>query len=488
MRPRSPVAAAGGTSTDRHELLRCDASRATFRRYVPASTVAEAVGGSPVTALLLASVAVLVALNGFFVGAEFALVRARRSRVESLQRAGTRGAGLALKQIDRIDQYLAACQLGITMASLGIGFLGEPAIARLLEGPLGSVFGHAVAVAVSIAIAYLIVTAAHITVGEQVPKIYAITHPEASARWVAAPLEWFFVASKPLTWFLNSVSNGMLRVIGTDPRADMHEDASEEELRLLISESAVGGVLQRSEAEMLSGVFQLHEQQARRVMTPFHAVVKVPRDADARTALERCIESGHTRLVVVDPDRPEHVAGIVHTNSLVHLLLTAGEHAPIDSAMKPIPIVPETKPIDDLLADLQRERLTLALVADEYGTPVGIVTMEDILEEIVGEIVDETDPALAPVRRLSNGDWYIRADTSLDDLVHEGIDLPVSPNYDSVGGLILETLRRLPVTGDIVLVNGYSLRVESVRGTRIEAVRLRDHDGRGGGAAGQPAA
>jgi CBS domain containing-hemolysin-like protein len=439
-----------------------------------------------VTVFLLASVAVLVVVNGFFVGAEFALVRARRSRVEGLERTGARGAGLALKQIDRIDQYLAACQLGITMASLGIGFLGEPAIADLLEGPLGNVVSHGVAVAISIAIAYLIVTVAHITVGEQVPKIYAITHAEASVRWAAVPLQWFFIASKPLTWILNSVSNAMLRLIGTDSRAEMHEGASEEELRLLISESAVGGVLERSEAEMLSGVFHLHEQAARRVMTPFHAVVKVHREADVKTALERCIESGHTRLVVADSNRSDEAPGVVHTNSLVRLLLSAGEHASIESVITPIPIVPETKPIDGLLAEFQRERQALALVADEYGTPVGIVGVEDIIEEIVGEIRDETDPTMTAVRRLATGDWYAPGDTSLDDLADEGIDLPDSLSYNSVGGLILEELGRLPTTGDIVHVNGYSLRVESMRGARIEAVRLRDDEGRDGAGTRQP--
>jgi CBS domain containing-hemolysin-like protein len=428
-----------------------------------------------VTAFLLAAVAVLVAVNGFFVGAEFALVRARRSRLEDLESEGARGARLALWQIERIDSYLAACQLGITMASLGIGFLGEPAIARLLEPTLGEFFSHTVAVAIAIAISYMIVTFAHITVGEQVPKIWSIVHAETAARWASGPLHAFYIVSHPLTWILNSVSNGILRLIGTNSRADFSESGGED-VRRLIAESAVGGSIDPREAEMLSGVFELHETQARQVMTPFHAVVKAEDTATVYSALERCLESGHTRIVVVDADRPDHIVGVAHTSSLAKLVLGDRAELTVGKAAKPALIVPEKKPLDDLLADLRRDRMTLAVVADEYGTPAGIVTVEDIVEEIVGEIVDETDPVASPVRRLANGDWYARGDISLEDLADYGIQLPPSPDYTSVGGLVVDELGRLATIGDIARRDGYSIRVESVRGTRIAAVRIRDHD------------
>jgi CBS domain containing-hemolysin-like protein len=430
-----------------------------------------------VNAFLLGAVAVLVAANGFFVGAEFALVRARRPRLESLEREGARGAGLALRQIDRIDSYLAACQLGITMASLGIGFLGEPAIARLLEPTLGEFFSHTVAIAIAIAISYIIVTFAHITVGEQVPKIWSIVHAEKAARWASGPLQLFYVVSHPLTWILNAVSNGMLRLIGTDARADFSESSvGGDDVRRLIAESAIGGYIDPREAEMLSGVFELHETQARLVMTPFHAVVKAEGTATTRMALERCLESGHTRIVIVDSDRPDHIIGVAHTNSLAKLVLGDQAELSVAEAAKPALIVPETKPLDDLLADLQRDRMTLAVVADEYGTPAGIVTVEDIVEEIVGEIADETDPVASPVRQLADGDWFARGDVSLEDLTDYGIQLPTSPDYTSVGGLVVDELGRLATIGDIAQRDGYSIRVESVRGTRIAAVRIRDHN------------
>jgi CBS domain containing-hemolysin-like protein len=430
--------------------------------------------------LLLLGVAVLVAANGFFVAAEFALVRARQSRVEQMREEGKSGAALALRQIDHIDEYLSACQLGITMASLGIGFLGEPAIASLLEDPLGSVVGHGVAVAIAIAFALLVTTALHITFGEQVPKIYSIVHPERTVRRTARILQLFRVTFNPLIWLLNSASNGILRVIGVDPRAEFEEASSADDLKLLIARSAHGGKLDPGEAGMLSGVFHLHEQQARQVMTPIPAVVTVDVAEPVETALRRCVDSGHTRVVVTEHENTDRIRGIVHANSLVRLLMTDGPGASIEQSVKDALIVPETKPLDDLLADLQRERASMAVVVDEYGRTAGIVTVEDIIEEVVGEIADETDPAVAGIRRLANGDWWVRGHVPITDLADYGLNLPVdSEAYNSVGGFVFGELGRLPKRGDMVQANGYSLRVESVRENRVEAVRIRDHHARG---------
>ncbi|MGH2741051.1 MAG: hemolysin family protein [Thermoleophilaceae bacterium] len=427
--------------------------------------------------LLLFGVAVLVAANGFFVAAEFALVRARESRMEGLRDDGARGAALALKQIDRIDEYLSACQLGITMASLGIGFMGEPAIASLLEEPLGGVVSHGVAVAVAITLAYVITTALHITVGEQVPKIYSIVHPEGTARRTARGLQLFRSIFNPFIWALNSASNAMLRVLGVDARAEFDEASSSEDLKLIIARSSRGGKLDPGEAGMLSGVFHLHEQQARQVMTPIPAVVTVDVAETAEPALRRCVDSGHTRLVVTEHENTDRIRGIVHANSLARRLMADGPDASIEDSVKDALIVPETKPLDDLLADLQRERASMAVVVDEYGRTAGIVTIEDIIEEVVGEIADETDPAVAGIRRLANGDWWVRGHVPITDLTDYGLELPVdSEAYNSVGGFVFGELGRLPKRGDMVRVNGYSLRVESVRENRVDAVRIRDHE------------
>jgi CBS domain containing-hemolysin-like protein len=427
------------------------------------------------TVLLLLAVVVLVLLNGFFVAAEFALVRVRRARVEEDAEEGKRGASLVLRQLDELSRYLAACQLGITFTSLGIGFLGEPAVADLFENLLGEELPHGVTLAISFGLAYLITTSLHITIGEQVPKIYAINRAERTARWIARPLHVFTQIFNPFIHLLNAASNWVLRLVGIRATNEYEEGGSPQELKVLIAQSLTGGQLDPGEASMLTGVFHLHEQQARQVMTPAPAVVTVDLSENVETALRRCVSSGHTRLVVTEDENHDRVKGIVHANSLAQLLLTEGPESRIDDLVREAPIVPETKPLDDLLADLQRQRSSLAVVIDEYGRTAGIVTVEDIIEEVVGEIDDETDPLGGAVRRLANGDWFVRGHVAITDLVDYGLELPVdSDAYNSVGGFVFGELGRLPKRGDTITHNGYSIRVESVRENRIEAVRIRE--------------
>jgi CBS domain containing-hemolysin-like protein len=423
------------------------------------------------TAVLLILLFVLVALNGVFVSAEFALVRSRRSRIEQLAAEGARGATGVLEQLDRIDEYLSACQLGITMASIGIGFLGEPAVAELIEPAFGGL-SHGVAVAISVGIAYTLVTTLHVTVGEQAPKLFAISRPEESARFLAAPLRWFRRASAPFTVALTWLSNSLARLVGVRP-GDLSEQPTTEDLKVLISQSAVGGRLDPGEAVMLRGVFHLHEQEAREVMTPIPAVVTVDYSSNVSDALGMCTSSGHNRLVVVEDGNADRVRGIVHALRLVRLLMSDGPEAPIEGAVRDALIVPETKPLDDLLTELQRQRSSMGVVVDEYGRTVGIVTVEDILEEVVGEIEDETDPLAGSLRQLANGDWYVRGHVSLGDLSDRGIELPVDTDaYNSVGGYVFGELGRLPKRGDLITADGFEIRVESVRENRIEAVRI----------------
>ncbi len=426
-------------------------------------------------ALLLSAVVVLIIANGFFVAAEFALVRARRAKLEELADGGDKRAKRVVHQLDNLSEYLSACQFGITLASLAIGFLGEPAIAKLVEPVLEGPAGHAVAVPISIAIAYVLVTAGHITVGEQVPKIYAIVNPERVAKGAARPLDLFNKIMRPFIHLLNKTSNAMLRPLGIKAEAGWEEGSSPEEVRAIIAQAHAGGQLDPGEAGMLTGVFHLHDQQARQVMTPIPAVVTVDASEDVGTAMRRCISTGHTRLPVTEDHNADRVKGVVHSNSLARVLMADGLEASIAPAVRPVPIVPETKPLDDLLADLQRERSTMAVVVDEYGRVAGIVTVEDIVEEVVGEIDDETDPAGGEVRRLANGDWFVRGHVAITDLADYGLDLPVdSDAYNSIGGFVFAELGRLPRRGDAVDANGYTIRVESVRENRIEAVRIRE--------------
>ena len=421
------------------------------------------------TALFLVLLVLLVILNGLFVAAEFALVRSRAGRIEALAKEGEAGAEEVLEQLDKIDETLSSCQFGITLASLGIGFLGEPAIADLIEPLLGDSAGaHGVAIAISFSIA----TALHITIGEQVPKMLAITKAEPTARVLSRPLNVFRALSTPFTYLLNNASNAIVRLFGVDPR-DLNEKHTGADLREIIQTSARGGTLDPGEAGMLGGVFHLHEQEAREVMTPIPAVVTVNADVPVEEALRRCVSSGHTRLVAIENDNPDRVRGVVHNNSLIRLYMNAGPDSTLEPAIRDVPVFPETKPLDDLLAELQRQRSSLGIVSDEYGRTVGIVTVEDILEEVVGEIEDETDARATALRRLTDGDWYVRGHVPLGDLEDAGIELPVATDaFNSIGGYVFSELGRLPKRGDKVLADGYELRVESVRENRIVAVRI----------------
>jgi CBS domain containing-hemolysin-like protein len=427
------------------------------------------------TALALVITGLLIALNAFFVAAEYALVRSRRSRLEALKDEGARGAELALQEVDDIGDYISAVQVGITMTSIGIGALGEPVLADLLEGLFGKPLSHGVSIVISVTVAYLLITSAHIVAGELVPKLYVIDKAEGVARRLARPLRFFRILFHPFIVVLTAISYRILRWLGVDPEKVAEEGGTPEELKALIAESYTGGKLDPGEAGMLTGVFHLHEQEARQVMTPIPAVVTVDISEDVETALRRCISSGHTRLLVTEDENQDRVRGTVHVSSLARQLMAEGPHAAIDGLVKDAVIVPETKPLDDLLADLQRARSSMAVVIDEYGRVAGIVAVEDIVEEVVGEIDDETDPAGGEIRRLANGDWFVRGHVAVTDLLDYGLELPVDTDaYNSVGGFVFAELGRLPKRGDTVTADGYSIRVESVRENRIEAVRIRD--------------
>jgi CBS domain containing-hemolysin-like protein len=427
-----------------------------------------------VNGLKLIFAALLVAINAFFVIAEYALVRSRRARLELLREEGARGADVALEQLNNVNEYISAVQIGVTVTSIGIGALGEPALAALLKSALGPTFSHGVAVALCAAVAFVVIACTQLVAGEMVPKFYAIDRAEAVARRVAGPLRAFSVLFRPVILALTAVSDRILRRLGVEASAE-RAGGSSDELKRLIAESYAGGHIDPGEAGMLTGVFHLHEQEARQVMTPIPAVVTVDAAQDVESALKLCVSSGHTRLLVTEDDDRDRVKGLVHVSTLVRSLLQDGPHAPIASIVSDALIVPETKPLDDLLADLQRQRTSMAVVVDEYGRVVGVVTVEDIIEEVVGEIADETDPAAGEIRRLANGDWFVRGHVAVTDLADYGLDLPVDTDaYNSVGGFVFAELGRLPHRGDTITADGFSIRVESVRDNRIEAVRIRE--------------
>jgi CBS domain containing-hemolysin-like protein len=427
-----------------------------------------------VNGLKLVVTALLIALNAFFVIAEYALVRSRRARLEVLRDDGARGAELALDQLGKVNQYISAVQIGVTVCSIGVGALGAPALASVLEEVFPASVSHGIALTISVVVAFVIITSVQLVAGEMVPKFYAIDRAESVARRVARPLQGFSVLFHPFVVALTAVAGRILRLFGIDMR-QQSEVGSSEELKRLIAESHAEGQIDPGEAGMLRGVFHLHEQEARQVMTPIPAVVTIDLSQDVETALRASISSGHTRLVVTEDEDRDRVRGIVHVSELARLYMQKGSQASLEAIVHEALIVPETKPLDDLLADLQRERASMAVVVDEYGRVVGVVSVEDIVEEIVGEITDETDPSTGEIRRLANGDWFVRGHVAIADLADYGLELPVdSDAYNSVGGFVFAEVGRLPRRGDTVNAGGFSIRVESVRENRVEAVRIRE--------------
>lgn len=423
--------------------------------------------------LKLILTAVLIAVNAFFVIAEYALVRSRRTRLEVMRDEGMRGAGLALEQLQHMNEYISAVQIGVTMTSIGIGALGEPALAAVFKNAFGDAISHGLAVVIAVVLSYSLITTAQLIAGEMVPKFYAIDRAELVARRVARPLQAFSALFRPFILGLTAVARRILGLMGVTMSLE-RRGGSPDELKRFIAESYAGGHIDPGEAGMLTGVFHLHEQEARQVMTPIPEVVTVDMSQDVETALQRCIASGHTRLVVTEDENRDRVRGLVHASALADRLMHDGPHALVEPIVHDAPIVPETKPLDDLLADLQRQRTSMAVVVDEYGRVAGLVTVEDIVEEVVGEIEDETDPTAGKVRRLPNGDWFVRGHVAITDLADYGLELPADTDaYNSVGGLVFAELGRMPRRGDTVQTGGYSLRVESVRDNRIDSVRIR---------------
>jgi CBS domain containing-hemolysin-like protein len=427
-----------------------------------------------VNGLKLIIAALLVAINAFFVIAEYALVRSRRARLEVMRDEGAKGAALALRQMANVNEYISAVQIGVTVTSIAIGALAQPALEAALREALGNTLGRDVSIAITAVVAFVMIASVQLVAGEMVPKFYAIDRAEAVARRVARPLQVFRVVFHPFIVALTAVADRILRLLGVDMTQERQAGTSDE-LKRLIAESHAGGQIDQGEAGMLTGVFHLHEQEARQVMTPIPAVVTIDISQDVETALRLGVSSGHTRLVVTEEEDRDRVRGLVHVSTLAGQLIEEGPHAPIEPIVHDALIVPETKPLDDLLADLQRERTSMAIVVDEYGRVAGIVTVEDIIEEVVGEIADETDPAAGEIRRLANGDWFVRGHVAVADLADYGLQLPVdSDAYNSVGGFVFAQLGRLARRGDTVSADGYSIRVESVRDNRIEAVRIRE--------------
>jgi magnesium and cobalt exporter, CNNM family len=423
-------------------------------------------------AVQLVAALLLVLLNGFFVAAEFSLARARTTRLEQLAEQGRGSAVLAREQVQHIDRYLAACQLGITFASLGLGWLGEPVFAALLEPVFTSIgLGSATSTLTAVIIAFIIITVLHVVFGELAPKSIAIQRAETTVLATAWPLELFRKVFAPFIHLLNGAGNAVVRALGVEPATESELASTPEDLQILIAQSEEGGALEPEEADMLEGVFGLGETLTRDIMTPRPEVTSLAADSPVRAALVEALATRHSRFPVLNGDG---VLGVVHLSELARGLLEEGEGAPVSQVVGPALFVPETQPVDELLRQLQARRASMGVVLDEYGDFSGVVTVEDVIEEIVGEIDDERDRAPA-VDAQPDGRLVVRGHVSLEDLRDHGVEL-VDETVTSVGGLVFTRLGRLPRTGDAIEVDGWRLTVEATRGTRVVLVAVEPAD------------
>jgi CBS domain containing-hemolysin-like protein len=426
--------------------------------------------------LKLGAVALLVFANGFFVAAEFSLVSVRRTRIAELVEQGSIPARAVQKAIQNPDRVIAATQLGITLASLGLGWIGEPALSHLLH-PIIELFPaeieSEVSHSLSAGVAFAIITFLHVVVGELAPKSIALQDPEKTSLVVANPTLWTERIFKPVIWALNGTGNLLLRLIGVQP-ASGHELAhSVEELKMLVTASAEGGVVEIEEGEMLHAIFDFGELLVRQVMIPRTEIIAIEADEPLENVIGVVTESLYTKFPVYD-DNLDQILGVLHVKELLRVMQTSGwETSTARSLTREALFVPETISVNDLLRQFRARRQHIAFVMDEFGGTAGLVTLEDLLEEIVGEVSDPFDESTPEIQTLPDGTFLIDGMTLIEEVNAElHLDLQDS-NYDTIAGYMLGRLGRIPQVGETVEGGGVRLQVEEMDGLRIASVALR---------------
>jgi CBS domain containing-hemolysin-like protein len=424
--------------------------------------------------LKLAIVAVLVMANAFFVAAEFSLVSVRRTRIAELVSQGNRAARWVQRAIEDPDRFIAATQLGITLASLGLGWIAEPALAHLLL-PVVTLFPLAMQTAVSQSISaglsFAIITFLTVVIGELAPKSIALQNPERTSLFVAQPTVWTERIFKPFIWALNGAGDALLRAVGVQPAAGHELVHSVEELKMLVSASAESGLVASEEEEMLHAIFDFADILVRQVMVPRTEMVAVPANATLDELIDTAIQRSYTKLPVYE-ESLDHIIGVVHLKDILRAMRARrGRPQSARDLMRETIFIPETAHVSSLLRRFRSRHQHLAIVLDEYGGTAGVITLEDVLEEIVGDVQDPFD-AEPDIMALPDGTSLIDGLTLIDE-VNEHFNLSlIDPHYDTVAGFVLGRLGRLAQVGDSVTLDGIRLRVEAMDGLRIARLSL----------------
>lgn len=419
----------------------------------------------------------LVLLNAFFVAAEFAIVKVRYSQIELKAREGNKLARQSKKIIDRLDTYLSATQLGITLASLGLGWIGEPVFVKIISAVveafnlnLSTETIHAIAFPVG----FVVITILHIVFGELAPKSIAIRKSERTTLFVAVPLKIFFIIFHPFIWLMNAISNGFLRLIRIEPAGE-HDIHTTDELQLLVRQSREGGQLEEENYEIIKNAFEFTDQIAKDIMVPRQEVFAIDISEPFEENISQIIENGYSRVPVYK-DSFDNMTGVVHTKDLLKRFhsktpFTFGE------IMNPVFYVVESKKISDVLKEFQTKHIHMAVVIDEYGGVEGIITLEDILEELVGEIQDEDDNERPIVEKDNDESWIIQSTQPLNDInEYLPFTIPESPDYNSLSGFILYKLNRIPRQGEVLKIDGMEITISKIAHRTIQIVRVRQLD------------
>ena len=405
-------------------------------------------------------------------------MKIRSTQVDRLEREGKAAAGMVRAATGRLDAYLAVCQLGITISSLGLGWLGEPAVATVIE-PLFELFGipESVLHPVALAVSFGIITFLHVVFGELAPKSIAIQSPEGTSLFVAPFMRFFYYLLLPGTFLFNGTANTITRLLGYPPASEGEDTHTEDEIRTLMRQSARRGMLEEDEEEMVGAVFELNDKVAREIMVPRPYVVSLPADMGLRKLLSVAAAGNYTRYPVYEDDSADRIVGAVHVKDVLRAIESQGG---LDARLtardlaREVLVVPENRPIDEILEDFQRQEIQMAIVIDEWGSFEGLFTLEDIIEEIVGEIRDEFDEEEPAIRKLADGSYSIDGRIPIG-VVNEALGSEFeSEDFDTIGGLVLGHLGRAPEVGDEVRLDGYLLRVDEVDGPRVAQVIARE--------------
>jgi len=430
--------------------------------------------GIEVNWLGLGVAVVLLVLNGFFVAAEFALLASRRSRLEQLEADGDRRATPALAGIRELTLMLAGAQLGITMCSLGLGAVAEPAVAGIIEGILGEAFtlSDTARHIIGFTIGLSIVVFLHMVVAEMAPKSWAISHPEQSALRVARPFRLFVRIFRPIIWLLNWIANGVVRMVGVEPADEREMAHTPTELLLLLKESVGQGEIEAQEHELLARSLELSGLTAEDAMTVRREIVAVPAEATAADVASESHRTGRTRVVVHEGDL-DHVRGFVHAKDVLRLPNGVWPTTLAGSIARPIMVTPEHHGLEDLLVEMRTERHHIALVVDEHGTVVGVVTLEDLIEELIGDFDDESDGWLGDCTQLTDGSYRVSGTLRPDQFEEcTGVPLP-DGDWQTVAGYVIDVLDEIPSAGDVIDTSVGEFEVLAMDGYAIDSLRIR---------------